>query len=273
MLVEPELTLASDQKISAVELNDEYEPNLTRPVIALNKTKPYSSLKIAKDTIIVFLAIWGFIMITHQLVQGVRKINQTHVDPLPHPPPAGRPIYSGHHDLVDYGEHAKHAEHQDHDHKFEPEHDEIHKHQNEARSCDCGGSVAEALSLRCKYDSLAAAWLPPHCRDEELTAEFETYGPGPNGNWIYWADTNHTQVLSVPEIAALADDSDARFHMSWEWHVVHCIFYWRKQYRAQFRNIIVEPRDDSEDHIMHCMKVIQNRVWGTVAGVALNTDS
>ena len=26
-----------------------------------------------------------------------------------------------------------------------------------------------------------------------------------------------------------------------------------------------EPRDDSEEHILHCGKVITNEVWGTVA--------
>lgn len=34
----------------------------------------------------------------------------------------------------------------------------------------------------------------------------------------------------------------------------------------------VEGRDDSEEHILHCGRVVRERVWGTVAGVALNTD-
>jgi hypothetical protein len=50
--------------------------------------------------------------------------------------------------------------------------------------CDCGDSVAEATSLGCKFDSLSMAWLPEHCRDDELTAEFNTAGNGPNGTWI-----------------------------------------------------------------------------------------
>ena len=162
-----------------------------------------------------------------------------------------------------------------HIHHTSQEHRGYHGHPEQQfirNYCDCGTSTVEALSLGCKYDSLAAAWLPEHCRDEELTAEFETMGPGPNGRWIYWADSNHTQEVNLEEIAAMADDPSARFHMSYDWHVTHCIFYWRKQYRSRFNGKTVEPRDDSEEHILHCGKVIASKSWGTVAGVALNTD-
>ncbi|KAI3546925.1 hypothetical protein CABS01_01157 [Colletotrichum abscissum] len=140
-------------------------------------------------------------------------------------------------------------------------------------SCDCGNSTAEAVTLGCKYDSLAAAWLPEHCRDDELTAEFERSGPGPDGQWTYWADTAHTQEISVEEIAKMADNQEEmRFHMSGHWHVLHCIFYWRKEYRARFNGKIVEPRSDNEKHIKHCGKIFLDPGYGTVAGVALNTD-
>ncbi|KAK2010902.1 hypothetical protein LZ32DRAFT_562112 [Colletotrichum eremochloae] len=139
-------------------------------------------------------------------------------------------------------------------------------------SCDCGNSTAEAVALGCKYDSLAAAWLPEHCRDDELTAEFERSGPGPDGKWTYWADTAHTKELSVEEIAKMGDDKELRFHMSGHWHVLHCIFYWRKEHRARFNGKMVEPRSDNEKHIKHCGNIFLDPGYGTVAGVALNTD-
>lgn len=89
-------------------------------------------------------------------------------------------------------------------------------------SCDCGNSVEEAVGRGCKYDSLAAAWLPEHCRDDQLTAEFETQGPGPNGSWTYWRDSKHTIEISIPEIAAMAGDRDHLFRMSWDWHRGKC---------------------------------------------------
>lgn len=139
-------------------------------------------------------------------------------------------------------------------------------------SCDCGSSVAEAMSLGCKYDSLAAAWLPEHCRDDELTAEFERSGPGVDGKWTYWADFAHTQEISLDEIAAMGGDVDSKFYMSGYWHVIHCIFYWRKEHRARLNGKIVEPRSDSEAHIIHCGKMFLDPGNNTVAGVALNTD-
>ncbi|KJK82397.1 hypothetical protein H634G_02591 [Metarhizium anisopliae BRIP 53293] len=152
----------------------------------------------------------------------------------------------------------------------------IDKHHQAApafTSCDCGNSTAEAVQLGCKYDSLAAAWLPEHCRDDELTAEFERSGPGPGGKWTYWADGNHTQEISIEEIAKMADDTDGRFHMTGHWHVIHCIFYWRKEQRARFNGKIVEPRSYSEAHSKHCGKIFLDPGRDTIAGVALNTDA
>ena len=51
----------------------------------------------------------------------------------------------------------------------------------EPRGCDCGESVAEAISRGCRFDGLAMVWLPEHCRDDELAEEFNTMGDGPNG--------------------------------------------------------------------------------------------
>lgn len=101
----------------------------------------------------------------------------------------------------------------------------------------------------------------------------QNIGDGPNGTWTYWADTHHTQILSLEKIGAMADHPDEKFHMSYHWHVVHRIFCWRKEHRARFNpGKIVEPRSDSEGHIKHCGDLILNPTYGTVAGVALNTD-
>jgi hypothetical protein len=142
------------------------------------------------------------------------------------------------------------------------------------KHCYCGNSTAEAISLGCKFDSLAAAWLPPYCRDEELTAEFERSGSGPNGRWTYFADERHTIPMTIGEVAALADNQSAKVLMTREWHVVHCLFYWRKQFRVRFREAkggIVEPSFDSEEHIKHCVMVILEDSWRTEARIALDS--
>jgi hypothetical protein len=147
------------------------------------------------------------------------------------------------------------------------------KHQTEpaCETCDCGNSTEEAVALGCKYDSLAAAWLPPHCRDDELTAEFERAGPG--GKWTYWVDIEHAKEISIEDISKYANNQELRFYMTGEWHFYHCIYYWRKEHRARFNGKIVEPRSDSEEHIKHCGQIFLEPGNHTVAGVALNTDT
>ncbi len=140
------------------------------------------------------------------------------------------------------------------------------------KPCYCGESVAEARSRGCKYDSLCAAWLPDHCRDDELTAEFETTGDGPDGNWLYYADKNHTKLLTMEQVAELADDPLGRFHMSPQWHVIHCFFFWRLEHRARLNGKFVEARSDNERHIIHCQKIINDPGPGSVSGVALDAD-
>lgn len=141
-----------------------------------------------------------------------------------------------------------------------------------SKGCDCGSSVAEAISLGCKFDGLAMAWLPEHCRDDELTAEFETQGDGPNGTWVYYADTKHTVVVDRETVAAMGDDLTMRVHMNERWHAVHCVYYWMKLYRTRFTGKIVEPRSDTEGHIKHCGMVMADPGYGTISGVALNTN-
>jgi hypothetical protein len=201
------------------------------------------------------LAFWGLFSIFNQIIHVVPQVvhhEHHHHDnqPVPH-------------------------EHQHHDLKPNPHEHHHHEQQNSLpearRSCACGNSTAEAISLGCVYDSLSPAWLQPYCQDAELSAEFETLGDGPDGTWLYYADRNRTQVLSMQQVMSMADDPDARFHVTWEWHVVHCYMYWIKQYRSRTNSVVMEARYDNEDHIRHCAKVFQNPVYGLSSSISLNT--
>ncbi|KAK5994892.1 hypothetical protein PT974_03279 [Cladobotryum mycophilum] len=63
---------------------------------------------------------------------------------------------------------------------------------------DCGPTKQDALHRSCAYDSLSASWLPPYCRDEPLTAEFERAA-----HWQYFADENGTVPLTRTDVAEL----------------------------------------------------------------------
>jgi hypothetical protein len=121
--------------------------------------------------------------------------------------------------------------------------------------CNCGNSTTEALLLGCKFVPMAAAWLPRACRDDELSFEFDHAGPGPNNSWAYFADKPGTPELGLDEVALLADVPGALYFTTREWHIVHCVYYWKKLHRSRSTGVVVEPRYDSEKHIDHCLSL------------------
>ncbi|KAK2010443.1 hypothetical protein LZ32DRAFT_660430 [Colletotrichum eremochloae] len=164
-------------------------------------------------------------------------------------------------------------------------------------SCNCGETIQEARANGCVYDSLAAAWLPPHCRSPGLTAEFESLGPNEpdaTGNtWGYWHDKNQTHPMTLSEVSQLPEAArrgqHARFFSTHEWHVVHCVFYWRKMWEAarcargepgascgKDGVLVIEKRYDTLMHINHCMTMFLMRDpldhIAAEAGVALHSD-
>lgn len=140
-------------------------------------------------------------------------------------------------------------------------------------ACDCGASTEEAISLSCEFVAMAAAWLPPACIDYDLSEESDNAGPGIDGSWVYWTDQNHHYEISKKKVALLAD-TGGLFYGTWEWHVKHCTFQWRLDYRWRWLNTIVEPRYDHESHITHCeMIMFADRTKSTGSNVKLNSSS
>ncbi|KAG6119418.1 hypothetical protein E4U13_007690 [Claviceps humidiphila] len=152
-----------------------------------------------------------------------------------------------------------------------------HQHQGHNQSpllpCYCGSTLEEAQALHCEYVPMASAWLPPHCRDPAIEGEFDTLGPNPDGTWNYFADSNMSEPLSRGQVAELVR-SDGRYYTSWEWHVVHCLFYWRKLHRAQFSEVTMEPRFNTDGHIHHCSKLILRGGRGgvTISGIDMGDE-
>jgi hypothetical protein len=124
--------------------------------------------------------------------------------------------------------------------------------------CDCGSSISEAFSRSCVYDTLATAWLPPYCRDDELTAEFDRSGPGLDGSWPYFADKDGKIPINKSQIAALGP-TEGSFWSSRDWHVAHCFFYWQKYIRMRDTGAVMEKRFDMIEHVQHCGRLAMNK--------------
>lgn len=105
--------------------------------------------------------------------------------------------------------------------------------------------------MNCTFDQLAAAWLPPECRDEELTDDFSRAGPGLDGAWTYYADVKGERVLNLTEVSLLADTGD-HLYATEGWHLMHCNYSWRKQLRAPATGTTIEDRYYRIEHVEHC---------------------
>lgn len=127
-------------------------------------------------------------------------------------------------------------------------------------SCYCGNSVADALARGCKFDPIAPAWLPDHCRDDHLIEEWNRSGPGPDGSWTYYADIDGNTTLTLDELGRLADLPDPSFYTTHEWHLVHCVFYWRKmRIASRSENLTIETKYDNEEYITWCLGAFKDR--------------
>ncbi|KAA8647329.1 hypothetical protein EYZ11_004074 [Aspergillus tanneri] len=142
-------------------------------------------------------------------------------------------------------------------------------------SCNCGETIEEAIANKCKYDSIAAAWLPPACRNDELIEQFESSGPNSDGSWVYYADKNKTQILSLEEVSMLPK-TGSHFFTTHQWHLVHCAYYWKKMFLAAEVGTVIEHRYNNMAHISHCEMMFLKRdpldTIVTEAGVSLHSD-
>lgn len=142
-------------------------------------------------------------------------------------------------------------------------------------NCWCGSTDAEAMAMGCRYDQIAVDWLPEYCIDNDLVAEFDASGPDANGSWPYFepitmfGSENETDFVRIDnaEIDSFAREGRG-YYATREWHVLHCMFTWRKQFRARFQAEKVEPWNNHEGHIKHCSEYIISAVkWRLEADV------
>jgi hypothetical protein len=142
--------------------------------------------------------------------------------------------------------------------------------------CWCGETDAQAVEMGCKWDHLAVDWLPAHCTDQELVDEFDVSGPGIGGAWPYYdAVRDGERILAVYPISTQQTDEFAiqgkDYFTTREWHILHCMFTWRKQFRARQHHRSVEPWNEKEEHIKHCSDYIMETLKGNVSLDAIDT--
>lgn len=107
----------------------------------------------------------------------------------------------------------------------------------------CGTSRDEARSLGCHFDPMSFSWLPASCYDADLTAEFLSLK-----DWEWFTDSDGSPASRDTVLEGGYDE----LFVSWEYHLLHCTYAWRKMHRALLDG---RPMDDyiaKYTHTTHC---------------------
>ncbi|KAL6702399.1 hypothetical protein ACN47E_002192 [Coniothyrium glycines] len=120
----------------------------------------------------------------------------------------------------------------------------------------CGDTPEEAIARGCEYDYMLPGFVHTDYIDAEVTEAFLSIGPD-NGNWRYYDDANGTSTISPEILPSLWKIK--RFHGTHEWHVMHCVYLWWKEFRSFTRQKSKLNMVSSEEHILHCARFIQRR--------------
>jgi len=118
----------------------------------------------------------------------------------------------------------------------------------------CGTTVSEALENNCIFDMMVSRWEAPECHDAELLAEVLRTGP-----WQWYADANHTILVSREEVAKGLFDIDPLYTDN-NYHVDHCMYMWMKQHRAYLRGAPLEEDLWGFKHTLHCAALMRKNM-------------
>lgn len=111
------------------------------------------------------------------------------------------------------------------------------------KSTSCAGKTAEELQRDCAFDIISFSWLPPECFDAELSAEWEDLR-----TWEYYTSINGTEVVPIETVRL----GHLELYSTWEQHLQHCIFMWRKFNRAVAEGRPVDGYSGANQHTLHC---------------------
>jgi hypothetical protein len=95
---------------------------------------------------------------------------------------------------------------------------------------------------------ISFTWLPHECYDAELSAEFMSLN-----NWTWALDANGTTLVPYDEVAV---GNITNGWVTWEYHLTHCLYTWKKLVRHLERGGAMDWYVMSFDHTRHCSKLL-----------------
>jgi len=119
----------------------------------------------------------------------------------------------------------------------------------------CGNSSDDARALGCHFDIMSFTWSHPRCFDKKLMDEFLSLK-----NWTWWDETDQNDGKPVP-FKEVSLGQHTRLYVSWEYHITHCTFMWKKMHRAVLAGRPLDSYVGRIEHTMHCTKTLLERNW------------
>jgi hypothetical protein len=107
---------------------------------------------------------------------------------------------------------------------------------------NCGSSPIEARERGCHFDIMSFIWSAPACFDAGLMDEFTS-----KKTWAWY----RRDGSEVP-IEEVRKGELTNLFVSWEFHLTHCTFMWRKMHRAIKNGAPIDSYIGNYNHTMHC---------------------
>jgi len=117
----------------------------------------------------------------------------------------------------------------------------------------CGSNADEARAAGCHFEVMTWCWQADACYDVELETQFRTYT-----DWHFFRDQEGKSEVLPSEYGELERRDELVLYTSWEYHIVHCLFVWRKMHRAPQLGLKWDGYIKDFTHTMHCSGILQN---------------
>lgn len=124
--------------------------------------------------------------------------------------------------------------------------------QDAAKTASCGNSSESALAAGCKFDIMSFTWSHPDCFDGELMTEFLSLR-----NWTWWFDTAGEHSVPLDKVAS---GRYTNLYVTWEYHLAHCTFMWKKMHRAISQQRPLDSYIGNFNHTVHCERMLLNHM-------------
>ena len=117
---------------------------------------------------------------------------------------------------------------------------------NYSNPSPCGLSRESAQNAGCLWSAMTFAWYPPACYDKEVEDEFLGVS-----DWQWYASDNLSTEYKLPVGAVLRGDI-RKAYMNRTFHKMHCLYSFKKLYRAMLGLALSDNYILRSGHMEHC---------------------